>query len=241
MRKFILIVILLLASNNAIADQCAYVNKQTAESAYNILKSSDAFTYFCAPCKYKAPIEKKIKKLEYRLVDYKENDVQFYQIYINGESADIAYIYVGDDNLGLSANCETIVNVPKKLSEYIKLPTAQDYKNDKKKCDANYKSAIKKTEHTWQIRNVQSDKNICYDAIIVKIIKDYYAMPATMDLYIAYKKTMTDIANSIYDNDKECYPSCGTMGIEIGAGEASDFMEFYLNKLLKHIHYIEKQ
>ncbi len=115
---------LLFICNNANADQCAYIDKNTRDNAYNILKSTDTYIDFCAPCQDIEPIEKKINKVEYKKVDYIKNNIQFYQIYINDEPIDIAYIYVGGRNLGVAANCEPFVgqqvqNVPEYIADYL--------------------------------------------------------------------------------------------------------------------------
>ncbi|MDR1207489.1 MAG: hypothetical protein LBK26_03690 [Rickettsiales bacterium] len=124
-RKYLIFaVILSFVCINANADQCAYINKKTTDAAYSILKSVDNYIDFCAPCGDSEPVEKKIDKLEYKQVDYVEDGIRFYQIYINDEPMDMAYVYVNRKNLGMMANCEPmprqkVQSVPEYIDDYL--------------------------------------------------------------------------------------------------------------------------
>ena len=114
---------LLFVCNKAIADQCAYIDVNTKDRAYNILKSTEVYIDFCAPCEDSVPIENKISKLEYKKVDYIENNTQYYQIYINNEPIDLAYVYVDGRNLGILTNCKIygdgVQNVPEYINDHL--------------------------------------------------------------------------------------------------------------------------
>ena len=125
MKKTFLILVasLLFIHENADADQCGWIDANTRDAAYNILKETNVYTDFCPSCGDTIPIEKKINKLEYKQVNHVENGNPFYQIYINGEEADIAYIYVAGKNLGMLAGCrpfgEDIKYVPEYIDDYL--------------------------------------------------------------------------------------------------------------------------
>jgi len=121
---FIFATSLLFIHENAGADQCAYITANTRDIAYNILKETNIYTDFCAPCGDNTPTEKEINKLEYKQTDYVENGDPFYQIYINDEPIDIAYIYIAGKNLGMLADCKPyggkdIQYVPEYIDDYL--------------------------------------------------------------------------------------------------------------------------
>ncbi|MDR1338434.1 MAG: hypothetical protein LBJ73_05435 [Rickettsiales bacterium] len=113
---------LLLVCNSAIADQCAYIGADVRDAVYSILKSTDSYVDFCAPCQDTEPIKYKIKKLDYKQVDYKDG-YPLYEIYINNKPVDIAYIYVAGRNLAMQANCkpfgEEVQRVPEHIDDYL--------------------------------------------------------------------------------------------------------------------------
>lgn len=123
---FLVFIGLLFISNNAAADQCVYIDEKTRDAAYEMLKTTDVYTDFCAPCQDAEPIEKKVDKLEYKKVDYMENDEQFYKIYINDKPIDLAYVYINGRNLGMQTSCKTYGGGVQRVPEYI-----DDYLNGK--------------------------------------------------------------------------------------------------------------
>lgn len=119
----VFIVSILFICNSASADQCAYIDEKTKDAAYSILESINDYVDFCAPCQDGEPTEHKINKLNYEQVEYTKNGNKFYQIYINDNPIDIAYIYVNGRNLGILANCKPngrdIHSVPEYVDDYL--------------------------------------------------------------------------------------------------------------------------
>lgn len=115
-------VCILFISLDATADQCAFINKNTRDIAYNLLKSTETYLDFCPSCGDIAPKEFKINDLYYKNIEYSENGEQFYQIYINGRPVDIAYVYINGKNLGMQSDCtpngQRIQYVPEYIDDY---------------------------------------------------------------------------------------------------------------------------
>ena len=102
---------IVLASSVAQADQCAYVSKEYAQKAMNLLNDSiDSETKvvsWCEPCgESKADAKKKtpeaIKSVTVTHTGYED----FYEIHINGKSVDMAYTYVAGINLAKYINTQ---------------------------------------------------------------------------------------------------------------------------------------
>tara|TARA_Y100000748_G_scaffold176175_1_gene147323 strand:+ start:347 stop:1063 length:717 start_codon:yes stop_codon:yes gene_type:complete len=72
------------------ADQAAWVTKREATKASNFVKIGENIYFFCEPCSDKKPILKIIKSKEVKSVGVK----RFYELKINGEGVDLAYVFV---------------------------------------------------------------------------------------------------------------------------------------------------
>ena len=99
MKKIILITALLFVGLNSVfADQLAYLSKEDAEKAAELIQGKKVIL-FCGCCTGDQPIKVKVLKVEVRYTNYKD----FYDIYItykneNGdlttEPIDLAYTWV---------------------------------------------------------------------------------------------------------------------------------------------------
>ena len=93
----------------ALADQCSYISKRQAIIAISRLNLNDTIYYLCEPCGEKAAKKTLIYSLGAGTIDY-EN---FWQVYVNKKSIDLAYVFVDsklDDqlvNLAVVAHCKT--------------------------------------------------------------------------------------------------------------------------------------
>lgn len=95
-----------LLGSTAHADQCAWIDDDTAQQARAILARSPAFIEYCEPCGDKAPgVPLLAKSVEVRVAgdDYKE-------VTIDGKGIDLAYVFVKTDaahyrNLAALAGC----------------------------------------------------------------------------------------------------------------------------------------
>ncbi len=92
-RLFVLIALLVVAPA-LLADQAAYLSKDQAKAALALLQDAVIVKFFCAPCGDAIPLSILIKNLEVMDTNY-EN---YWEVQINNEGVDLAYIYFMSDN-----------------------------------------------------------------------------------------------------------------------------------------------
>ncbi len=94
-------------SLTALADQCSYISKEQALNAIARLDIDQNLYFLCEPCGEKMPQLTKINHLSMEKVDYED----FWQIEVNHEGIDLAYVFVDSGvennfvNLAAIANC----------------------------------------------------------------------------------------------------------------------------------------
>jgi hypothetical protein len=119
MRNFKHIAVALLltvfAATAVLADQAAWVTKEQAEKAATLLKDKKQIRHYCNPCKDKGD---KVEDIDTVDVAKIENE-DFWEVKINGEGVDLAYVYYLDKK-GRWKNVATEVkikvsDVPKEL------------------------------------------------------------------------------------------------------------------------------
>ena len=90
-----------------LADQCSYIKKKQAIAAISRLDINQTIYKLCEPCGEKDPQSVKIQHLSMEKVDYQD----FWQVKVNGDGIDLAYIFVDSGvednfmNLAAIANC----------------------------------------------------------------------------------------------------------------------------------------
>lgn len=120
MRKlFVLLLVYTISLSLARGDQCELIPQDVATKAYDLLITSDSYTYFCAPCMDREPVTEKINKLDIQQVYYDIEDETLYTILINDKPIDIAYIYINGKNLGMQVNCTPISYVPEYIDDFL--------------------------------------------------------------------------------------------------------------------------
>jgi hypothetical protein len=96
--KILLIAIgtLWLGAAPALADQCAYITKAQALTAVSRLNAGQTIYQLCEPCGETAATPAAIKSLAISTVGYQD----FWQVKVNEEGIDLAYVFVesGIDN-----------------------------------------------------------------------------------------------------------------------------------------------
>ncbi|NOQ36699.1 MAG: hypothetical protein GQ569_12535 [Methylococcaceae bacterium] len=96
------------------ADQAAYISKDKADIAANILQSTSAIRHYCQPCGDKQWTEESINSVKSEHTGY-EN---YWQVLINGKGIDLAYVYLETDggwqNIAIMLSIE-VSDVPKLL------------------------------------------------------------------------------------------------------------------------------
>lgn len=107
---------LALAATPAWADQCSWNSKPVAEKALTYLKVGSIAQEFCRPCS-----DKMAKKITIATAESKQVDTNYYQVQLNGEGVDLAYIFVQQKgsktwtNLGRLVKCEDDIDNDKTL------------------------------------------------------------------------------------------------------------------------------
>lgn len=92
----------------ALADQCAHISKQQAITAVSRLSLNDTIYYLCEPCGEKVAEEALIYSLGAGSVDFED----YWQVQVNEEGIDLAYVFVDSKldgqlvNLAIAADCE---------------------------------------------------------------------------------------------------------------------------------------
>lgn len=101
MNKLIPFLVSILTVQIASADQCAYLDKQTATAAaQSILKGQD-IKFLCEPCGETVASKVDLKTLSINKV----NIENFWEISINGKNIDLAYTFVDGKNLAIKSGC----------------------------------------------------------------------------------------------------------------------------------------
>lgn len=104
MRHWIGMLLLLFVAGAARADQYSYVTVQQATQALQAIVGQEVVHAFCAPCDDPISQPVRVQQVEIgRIWDgtsarpYRARDGEtFWQVYVNGEPVDLAYLYVRD-------------------------------------------------------------------------------------------------------------------------------------------------
>ena len=93
-------------SKPAMADQCAWVEKDTADKAKARIEKAGKVVHFCEPCGDKSPSPvDAVKK-----VQVLKQGESHWQVHLNGKGIDLAYVYVPTQkdtwrNIGRALQC----------------------------------------------------------------------------------------------------------------------------------------
>lgn len=83
------LVLSLMLSLSAFADQAAYVTKAQAEKAAAFLKEQKQIRHYCAPCDDKGDKTEDVTDVSAAPAGYQD----FWEVKVNGEGIDLAYVY----------------------------------------------------------------------------------------------------------------------------------------------------
>lgn len=106
MKAWLIPISLALLADTAHADQCAWIDKATAQKAQAIVLKASKFIEFCEPCNEVAPGTPQIAQS----VEVTDADSNYKELTINGKGVDLAYTFVKTDaghyrNLAALAGC----------------------------------------------------------------------------------------------------------------------------------------
>lgn len=98
------------------ADQCAYVSEKQADTAALYLPAGGAFVPFCEPCGDKpfpagAPVTAATSSVNPLPASTTGLDQDYWELQLNGEGVDLAYIYVKQPN-GTFINLAKLAHCP---------------------------------------------------------------------------------------------------------------------------------
>lgn len=109
------LVISAFAATAVLADQAAWITKEQAEKAVALLKDKKQIRHYCNPCKDKGDKVEDIETVDLAKIE----DEDYWEVKINGEGVDLAYVYYLDKK-GRWKNVATelkikVTDVPKEL------------------------------------------------------------------------------------------------------------------------------
>ena len=91
-----------------LADQCSYISKEQGIAAISRLNIGQTISQLCEPCGEAIPQITTITNLSLEKVDYED----FWQVVVNGEGIDLAYVFVDSGIDKNFANLAAIANCP---------------------------------------------------------------------------------------------------------------------------------
>jgi hypothetical protein len=89
-----LLLLVLMPSKRAHADQCAWTTRAQSEKAAELLHKGKMVVDWCEPCGEKAPRAKQVYAVESVKVAHPEGDGFYWELSINGKPVDLAYEFV---------------------------------------------------------------------------------------------------------------------------------------------------
>ncbi|MEM8674301.1 MAG: hypothetical protein AAGF83_10575 [Cyanobacteria bacterium P01_G01_bin.67] len=105
-----------------LADQCAYISKQQALNAISRLDVEQFVYLLCEPCGEKVPQVAKIQNLAMEKVDYQD----YWQVKINNQGIDLAYVFIDSGIEGNLVNLAAISDCQaSRVSTMITPPTVE--------------------------------------------------------------------------------------------------------------------
>lgn len=109
------LIVLGFASVPAFADQAAWVSRAEAARAMKVLAEATAIKHHCAPCSDKSIRDEAIENIGI----FRVEGQNYWEIRVNGEGVDLAYIYFQKKGKWVNAAMQTkikVSDVPKELS-----------------------------------------------------------------------------------------------------------------------------
>ena len=84
------VMVVAVASGEARADQCAWVDKAVADAAAKYLTPKTDWAQLCEPCGEKQPVYRKVQSAA---VVRATSSGGYYEVVIDGEAVDLAYVF----------------------------------------------------------------------------------------------------------------------------------------------------
>jgi hypothetical protein len=103
MKNVVISIVMVLASSISLADQCAYISKEQAIEAVQILSKTNSVQILCELCGDTEATTLDVKTFGMRSAGYQN----YSEVVINDLGIDLAYTYVNGVNLALLVKCPT--------------------------------------------------------------------------------------------------------------------------------------
>lgn len=222
LRKTILLGLLFVAVPVTIlADQAAWIGKSDAYKAGQMINPGTVLRKYCAPCGDSAWTPLTVRKVE---VKHKNGD--YYQVEINGQGTDLAYVYIEQKgkwvslamNLGLKVS-----GVPEFLPDQKDALVTRIHFIDKalEECIARDNSTTGMTSCTYEACKLwDAELNRVYNQLRAVLNPDAKkALKAAQLKWLKYRDSEFRLIDSIYSSLE------GTMFIPMRAGDRMDIVK----------------
>lgn len=225
MKKILLIVTMLVFAQNAKADICAFVDKQVAEKAVEILQKQSEIIDYCSLCASSTPQTIEIKTVE--IQPRQLNDKNYSAVEVNKIGIDLAYIYLKKgkryENLAYLSGCKEVKkhDIHQFEDNFLKkkkMSKEEMYKKSKdasesmaKKCMDTFFVKENPTTHDSLVASTQA--NDCIAEAIKQEIKKGFEPEEQKEMlqYLTQlRKPFFHFYDKIYNSNKYCIGQCGT-------------------------------
>ena len=240
MKKFLFYIMCIFYSSNAVADICYDISEDVESIAYDIISKQTEIYKYCSICPEAKPKKIIISDIQ------KANP-----ILINGEAIDLAHIYYKKDNqfinLAIATKCisDGQYNITATLqelqttnrnSEKDRIETQKQAKEYFQTC---FKESAPNKEHLTTTDIIE--KNALYRECIISKIKEEIRKSFTLKEQENIIKSLEGIQkntfsfySSLYQTNKYCEPSCGSISLIIPYIDEGTI----LKKILEDILYL---
>jgi len=228
----------IISATTAFADQAIWIKKSDADKALQMIHPGMTVRKYCAPCGDSTWTSLTVKEVK---VNQKEKD--FFEVNVNGEGIDLAYIYI--ENQGRWRNLAMMLNLNvADVPEYLEagkdnLPSKDSEQNNTNKIDKILDSCIAKDNSTAGMTNCIHESYELWDAELNTLynqLKELLNQDQKKDLkqaqseWIKYRDAEFKLIDSIYSSLQ------GTMFTPMRAG---DRVEIVKKRTLELESYIE--
>jgi len=110
MKKLLIIMLYVMSAYSLYADQAAWITKDQAERGASLIKSSGLIRHFCAPCGDNFFRGENVLTVKAEKASGSNPGDQYYEVQVNGNGVDLAYIYVFSGGKWINAAIQ--LNIP---------------------------------------------------------------------------------------------------------------------------------
>ena len=235
---------LLFNANISKADICVDVDERVAKKALAEIEKYEEVTSYCSLCAEAKPSILKAK--DAKIVKIDKN---IFSLMIDGQVQDLAYLYIDKTksykNLAFIAGCSEVkkhsipqtmvifVEKKKQTSDEIWQKSHKMAKEIVKICEQ--KATRNNPQTTADVRVAEIKLNDCITSAIKKEIRQAFPADKQKEMYDIVLNTRKSISSfywKIYNENKYCEPTCGTMAQVIYLSQESKVLEDMLTRAI---------